>query len=493
MYGEGGVAGCSSDTTVDHNGPVLLTISTTTRPATDLGYLLHKHPGRVQTHESSVGVAHVFYPEATDERCTVALLLEVDPIALVRGKRHGSQAFSLAQYVNDRPYAATSMLTVAMNRVFRTAMAGRCEARPELAVTPLELEVRVPSLPSADGGDMIRRMFEPLGWAVSASNAPLDPAVPRWGESRYFDVTLTGQLVLSDALSQLAVLIPCLDGGKHYWVSDDEVDKLLRSGRGWLAGHPERDTILRRSLAHQRDLIVTAAGRLAEVDDSSAALVDDGPPSEEPPPARKALSLQRMEAVLEALGSVNAHRVVDVGCGEGTLLRRLLQDPSYTEVVGADVSARALDVATKRLGLERMPDSQRARLTLLQSSLMYGDLRLRGFDAIVLQEVVEHIEPDRLPSLERNVFAVAEPTSVIVTTPNADYNPLFPSLPVGTMRHHDHRFEWTRSEFAEWATRVAVEHHYTVEVAGVGEIDQLLGAPTQMATFRKLDANRETA
>jgi 3' terminal RNA ribose 2'-O-methyltransferase Hen1 len=484
--GRTGQAGVTAPT--KHNGSVLLTISTTAQPATDLGYLLHKHPERVQSFKSSVGVAHVFYPEATEERCTVALLLEIDAVGLARGRRHGSQSFSLAQYVNDRPYAASSFLSVAMGRVFRTAMTGRCEARPDLAGAPLPLEIRVASLSSTGGEALIREMFEPLGWAVTARNEPLDPDIPRWGNSRYFDTTLTATMPLDQALSHLAVLMPCLDGGKHYWVDDDEVDKLVRTGGSWLAHHPHRDTIVRRSLAHQRDLVLSAVGRLAESDDTAAEALDNAVGSAATP--LKSLAQQRIEAVLVALGSVGAHRVVDMGCGEGALLRRLLQDPTYTEVVGADVSSRALDIATRRLGLDRMPDSQRARLRLLQSSLMYGDQRLTGFDAMVLQEVVEHIDASRLPSLERNVFAVARPGAVVVTTPNREFNARYEKLAAGSMRHTDHRFEWNRAELSEWATGVADRHGYRVEIRPVGEVDASLGPATQLALFVRDDVER---
>ncbi len=421
------------------------------------------------------------------------MLLEVDPIGLARSKRQGSQAFSLAQYVNDRPYVASSFLTVAMGRVFRTAMAGRCEARPELAGAPLALEVRVPAMPSTGGADLIRQLFEPLGWTVAALGGPVDPQFPEWGASPYFDVTLSGTLPLDQALSHLSVLLPCLDGGKHYWVSADEVDKLVRTGGAWLAQHPQRELILRRSLAHQRDLVLSAVGRLAEVDDTSAALFDDAVPAtcdeaDSTPDVRTvSLAQQRIDAVLEALRSVGAHRVIDMGCGEGALIRRLLQDPAYTEVLGADVSPRALESASHRLSLDRMPDTVRARLRLIQSSLVYGDQRLVGFDAMVLQEVVEHVDADRLPSLERSVFAVARPSAVVVTTPNADYNVRFESLPTGTMRHHDHRFEWSRAEFAAWSERIAAQHGYRVELRPVGAVDPDVGPATQLALYTRLE------
>lgn len=469
---------------------MLLTLTSTADHATDLGYLLHKHPERVQSFELGVGVAHVFYPEATDQRCTVALLLEVDPVELVRGRRFGGDALSLAQYVNDRPYAASSMLSVALGRVFGSALKGRCEARPELVGVPLPLEVRLPSLPSRGGADGVRALFAPLGWAVEATMQPLDPELPAWGASRYADVTLRGTLPLDTALSHLYVLLPVLDGAKHYWVSSDEVDKLIRSGGSWLQGHPERDAIVRRYLAHKRGFVADALERLAELDDTVGLADDAADEADVPeaadevdPPAPVPLATLRKAAVLEQLKAAGAHRVVDLGCGEGALLRELLADPSFTEIVGADVAPRVLERAAARLHLDRMGDRQRSRITLLQSSVTYRDDRLAGFDAVVLMEVVEHVDPERLPALERTVFAHARPRTAVVTTPNAEYNVLFESLPAGSVRHPDHRFEWTRAEFAEWAERVAAAHGYAVAYAPVGEPDPVVGPPTQLATF----------
>ncbi|MEU4565312.1 3' terminal RNA ribose 2'-O-methyltransferase Hen1 [Micromonospora sp. NPDC023956] len=471
---------------------MFLTITSTAPAATDLGFLLHKHPGRVQSFELSVGQAHVFYPEATAQRCTAALLVEVDPIALVRGKGSGGpDGFSLAQYVNDRPYAASSMLAVALGRVFRTAMAGRCDARPELPDQRLPLEVRVPALPCVGGVEVARRMFEPLGWTVEATALPLDPRVPHWGPSRYLDVRLAGRVRLAEALNHLYVLLPALDNTKHYWVTTDEVDKVVRAGAGWLREHPERDLILRRYLAHRRTMVSTAVGRLAEVDDAEPRTVDNAVPdgdTDELPPRSLSLAEQRRSAVLAALRAAGAARVVDLGCGEGSLLRALAVDPVFTELVGVDVSARALQVAARRLRLEQMSERQRERIRLVQSSLTYRDTRIAGFDAVVLMEVVEHVDPARLGALERTVFTHARPATVVVTTPNVEYNVRYPDLPAGHMRHRDHRFEWTRAQFRSWAETVAAERGYTVRHLPVGVDDPEIGPPTQMAVFTRLDA-----
>jgi 3' terminal RNA ribose 2'-O-methyltransferase Hen1 len=466
---------------------MLVTISTTMPRASDLGFLLHKHPGRSQSFELPVGVAHVVWPEATDERSTVALLLEVDPIALVRRRgNRGSEGFSLGQYVNDRPYAASSMLAVALAKVFRTALTGRCDARPDLVGQLLPLEIHVPAMPCSGGVDLVERLFAPLGWSVSARPIVLDPQLSEWGDSRYVDLTLSGIMLLADALTQLYVLMPVLDDSKHYWVGEDEVDKLLRAGASWLPSHPERELITRRYLRHRRELVMTAVGRLAEVDDAEPEQLDNAVP-DSPEAAPTPLVQLRKAAVVEALHAASASSVVDLGCGEGGLLRLLIADPRFASVIGVDVSHRALQLATRRLGLDRMPDSQRARLTLFQSSATYRDERLHGHDAIVLMEVIEHLDPPRLPALERSVFQHACPTSVIVTTPNAEHNVRYPRLAAGAMRHRDHRFEWTRAEFRTWAEATAATHGYTVRYLPVGDDDPEVGPPTQLAIFRRVE------
>jgi 3' terminal RNA ribose 2'-O-methyltransferase Hen1 len=467
-----------------------MTITSTADSATDLGYLLHKHPERVASLDVAVGRAFVFYPEATDERCTVALLLEVDPIGLVRNKRFGgAEGFSLAQYVNDRPYAASSMFAVALQRAFKTAISGRCDARPELVDKVLSLAIHVPALPTTGGPELVERLFTPLGWNVSAETVPLDPEIPAWGDSKYVNLTLAGNMRLVDALNHLYVLLPVLDNSKHYWVSSDEVDKLVRAGEGWLGEHPDRELITRRYLAHQKTLVASAIGRLAEVDDTAPEMLDNAiDESAETDEPRKALHEYRREAVLTALRDVHASRVVDMGCGEGALLRPLLADASFTEVVGVDVSHRALAAAERRLNLDRMGDRQRDRLQLLQSSVTYRDDRFAGYDAVVLMEVIEHVDDSRLQALERTVFADARPQTVIVTTPNSEYNALYGSLLANGMRHPDHRFEWTREQFQSWADAVAERHGYTVTFRPVGETDAQYGAPTQLALFRQSSA-----
>lgn len=463
---------------------MLLTITTTRPPATELGYLLHKHPDRPQSFDVSAGQAHVFYPEATPERCTVALLLDIDPITLVRGHKDGE----LAQYVNDRPYAAASMLAVAIKEAFRTALTGRCDARPELAAAAIPLEIRVPALRCRGGHALADRVFASLGWNVETQAKPYTP--PQWGDSPYLDLRLTGELRLADALNHLYVLLPVLDDAKHYWVSTEEVDKLIRAGGDWLARHPEKELITRRYLSHQKKLTRSALARLAEADDTEPEELDNAVTDEEgteDEPA-KPLAVQRREAIVAVLRERGAHRVGDLGCGAGALTRDLLSDSHIEHVTAVDVSVRALQLAARNLRLDQMRAKRREKLTIFQSSLTYRDERLAGLDAVVLMEVIEHVDPERLPALERAVFGLAKPATVIVTTPNAEYNVHFDTLPHGTPRHRDHRFEWTRAEFRAWAGRVAETYVYQASFLPVGPEHPQDGPPTQLAVFERREA-----
>ncbi|MFF7642814.1 3' terminal RNA ribose 2'-O-methyltransferase Hen1 [Streptomyces canus] len=476
---------------------MFLTISTTgtpERPATDLGFLLHKHPEKAQAFSTSYGRAHVLYPEADDQRCTAALLLEVDAVALVRrgkGKgRGGAPDAALAQYVNDRPYAASSLLAVALSAVFSSAMRGVCAAKPELPSQPRPLRIEVPALPARGGLELVRRLFEPLGWTVTVEPVALDSEFPEWGDSRYVRLELEStRLTVAEALRHLYVLLPVLDDAKHYWVASDEVDKLLRAGEGWLAEHPEQKLITSRYLSRRWSLTREAMERLelvrlAEADDSEVEDIDNAVDAEtETEEKPTPLAVQRREAILEALRAAGAARVLDLGCGQGQLVQALLKDPKFTEIVGVDVSVRALTIASRRLKLDRMGERTASRVQLFQGSLAYTDKRLKGYDAAVLSEVVEHLDLPRLPALEYAVFGAARPRTVLVTTPNVEYNVRWESLPAGHVRHGDHRFEWTREEFRAWAASVAERHGYDVEFTPVGPDDPEVGPPTQMAVF----------
>jgi 3' terminal RNA ribose 2'-O-methyltransferase Hen1 len=465
---------------------VLLTIATTHHPATDLGYLLHKHPDRQHAAKLSFGTAHLFYPEASAQRCCAAILLDVDPVGLVRDGTGPASQFALGGYVNDRPYAASSFLSAALAKLLGTAMSGRSKERPELAGQAIPLEIGLPVLPCRGGEALLRRLFEPLGYAVTARPIALDEQFPAWGDSDYLAVTLDTTARLQDVLEQLFVLIPVLDDDKHYWVGAAEVGKLLRRGGQWLAAHPDRELIAQRYLRHDRRLTRDALARLVadEAGDPDRADAEQDA-AEQDAEQRIGLHEQRIAAVTEAITASGARRVLDLGCGSGKLIAELLRRGAIDQVTGVDVSHRALAGAARRLHLDTRSPRELARVELLHGALTYRDDRLRGFDAAAAVEVIEHIDPPRLAAFEQAVFGWAQPGTVVLTTPNAEYNVLFTGLPAGGLRHRDHRFEWTRAQFSRWAGEVAGRHGYQVELSGIGPADAAAGAPTQLAVFRR--------
>ncbi|KAA9327449.1 3' terminal RNA ribose 2'-O-methyltransferase Hen1 [Hymenobacter busanensis] len=472
---------------------MLLTITTTHQPATDLGYLLHKNPARLQTLEVAAGQAHIFYPEASAERCTVALLLDIDPVALVRNHRGpAGEGFALEQYVNDRPYVASSFLSVALAKAFNTAMNGTCKDRPELPDTLLPLEATVAVVPAATA-EQLQRLFAPLGYEVETEAHPLDPTVPAWGNSRYFTLRLRHPARrLRELLSHLYVLIPVLDNDKHYWVNASEAEKLLHRGADWLPQHPDREFITRRYLRNLAQYVNPTLERLLDADETpaddepEAALATVEVSAEAAAPAEKQnLHDLRLDRVAEEIRRLGAKRVLDLGCGEGKLARRLLKMPHVEHILAIDVSYRELQRAHERLHVAEMPPRQRERLTLAQGSLLYHDPRLAGYDAAAVVEVIEHLDENRLAAFEQVVFARARPGAVLVTTPNADYNQRYETLSAGEFRHADHRFEWTRAQFAEWAAGVAARHGYVVHVLPLGPEAAEVGAPSQLAVFEQ--------
>lgn len=460
----------------------MLLISTTHQPATDLGYLLHKNPSRLHEAEVPFGRAQLAYPEASHDRCSAALVVEIDPVKLVRGSQR-----LWTQYVNDRPYVASSFLCVALRSLFATAMTGRCKERPELAETAIPLEFQLPAIKVRGGMNLLTSLFEPLGYTVEASNLPQDPNFPEWGRSDYFDLRLKGTVRLADALNHLFVLIPVMDDEKHYYVGDDEVEKLLRKGGDWLAAHPSREEITKRYLKHKRHLTRDALARLSENDDlpDPDAEVEAAETAREADPVKNSLHTQRLDVVAELIMKSGASRVLDLGCGEGRLLERLIRHTSIRELVGVDVSLRSLEKVKMRLRFDRLPATLQNKLKLVHGSVTYRDRELTGFHAAALVEVIEHLDEGRLEALERTVFRDLRPEMVIVTTPNQEYNVLFEGMAEGAMRHGDHRFEWTRAQFAEWAERVATAHAYVVEIVPIGEEHPELGAASQMGVFRR--------
>jgi len=494
---------------------MILTLSTTYQPATDLGYLLHKNPARVHEMETGYGRAIGFFPVAREDLAKYALVLDIDPVALVRGTSRDHSG-PMAQYVNDRPYVASSFLSVAIAKTLRNALQGASKERQDLAETAIPLIAEVEPLPVRGSDDMLRSLFEPLGYRIETETIPLDETLSylgeAWMDSPYVRLRLGAHCRLRDLLAHLYVLIPVLDRKKHYFVDKQELEKLLAKGEGWLGDHPMRTFITARYLRNKRSWVREALERLdddgaigdalAESDETGPAVAarggaaggEDGDAAEgvaETSRDKEELALeqplglhaQRLEAVTQALLAAGVRRVVDLGCGSGKLIKRLMAEPQFLEILGVDVSIQSLEVAERRLKLDRQPERSPPRIRLLQGALTYRDKRIEGFDGAALVEVIEHLDAERLVAMERAVFGQARPGTLVVTTPNRDYNALFEGLEAGQFRHADHRFEWTREEFRSWAEGVADAYGYTVRFEGIGPVDETHGQPSQMAMF----------
>ena len=466
--------------------------------ASDLGYLLHKHPARLHERSVSGGTARVFFTEADDARARAVLALDVDALGLAKKHRGGRGDGPLAQYVSDRAFVANSFLSVAMSKVYAQSMGGRSKERQDLAERALPFTARVVPVACGGGTDVARTLFEPLGYDVRAE--PIASTAAR----EVFALELSATVRLGALLRHLHVLVPVLDDAKHWWVDADEIETLLARGADWLADHPARALIARRALKRRRAL----ADELLERLDAETAPVEmpvgapaDAPVDVSAEPVGPAggdgregalerpigLHERRLERVAEALRDAGARSVVDLGCGEGKLLQRLLRDGRFERLLGVDPSVHELARAAERLHLDDAGDALRERVALAPGSLSYADRAWRGFDAVALVEVIEHVDPERHGALELIVFGDARPATVVVTTPNRDYNARFERLPAGAFRHPDHRFEWTRAEFGSWCERVAGAHGYTVGIEPIGDVDEALGGPSQMATFARVD------
>ncbi len=458
---------------------MLLSITTTHQPATDLGHLLHKHPERLQSFSMnfgplSYGQVHVFYSEAIAQRCTAVLLLDIDPIG--RGKSAFAKESVLNQTISDRPYTASSFLSLAMLKVLRTAMLGRSTDRPDLAATAIPITVNIPVLPCRGGETLLQQLFEPLGYEVTGQSVCEDTI--------YLSATLKNTVRIKDLLCHLCVLIAALDDEKHDWLRAEEIDKVWQQGEGWIDDHPLKSVILQRYEKLGSRCVDTAIARLEEDDrfDIEAAQRErDWQVIAAKKPNH--LNQQRLTAVIEVLNQRGAKNVVDLGCGEGELLQRLSEESSLKKITGVEVSSTALAKAQKRLSIAEL-NEQPSRVQLLRGSAVYQDKRLKGCDAVTIVEVIEHIDCDRLPAFEHVVFEFIQPATVIVTTPNIEYNGLYP-VPANSLRDSDHRFEWTRPEFQRWAKGVSQKYGYTVEFQSIGSEYPEVGSPTQMGVFCK--------
>jgi 3' terminal RNA ribose 2'-O-methyltransferase Hen1 len=448
---------------------MFLTIATTHNPATDLGYLLHKHPGKMHSKISSQGINYCFFSEVSEERCKACLLMDIAPRHLFKSKLEARfNIVNYNPYVNVRPYLASSLMSVAIAEMFGTAMNGRSKERQSLADTQIPLEAEISVLSCQEGPEFIKKLFEPLGYEVNIAPIMLDSQFADWGPSPYFYLKLKGTKRLSELLRQLYILIPVCDNFKHYWIDFAEQEKIVRMGEGWLPQHPMVSEITYRSLKHLKSLSQQALAQLliGEANTGTEILGIEN----QSRPVR--LNEQRMQAVAGELIKCGVKTLIDLGCGEGRFLETLIGFNQFQKIKGMDVSIQVLERASLLLN--------KSKVELIHGSLNYLDARTQGFDACVLMEVIEHFDPLRLPEVAHNIFGFIKSPVVIVTTPNREFNSKFAT---GGLRHSDHRFEWSRTEFQRWCECIGAKYVYQFRISFIGEVDSVLGGSSQMGVF----------
>jgi 3' terminal RNA ribose 2'-O-methyltransferase Hen1 len=442
----------------------------------------------------SFGEGYVYFQENPQGDNSLSLLVDVDPLATVQGRGQLSHMDGL--YVNDRAYVPSSLLTSALTKAFGTALSGRCKERPELASTPIDWTVSVPVVTSDWRTEILWSLFGPLGYEVRMAH------VEREGHrSSHPDVAsdLTGvklctTATMREVLSHLVVLIQVLDQDNHRWLDEQDLDPFMRRVEGWLPEHPYGMFILKRALKHQKHLIKAVIAKFPAIVDSQARISSinsemwDASQLEEYADQPLSLNRQRFAVVQELIERLQPRSLVDLGCGDGSFIGFLANGAllhPMERIIGMDVSASELARAKTRMEhLSSLP-GRRTPVEWLLGSLLYRDPRIKGLDMAILIEVIEHIDPWRLPALERQVFGEGGYASIVVTTPNREFNLIYGLSEEHSLRHRDHRFEWTRQEFQEWVQKIASQYGYEWQIQGIGTVSLDHGSPSQMVLFQK--------
>ncbi|MBW4084382.1 3' terminal RNA ribose 2'-O-methyltransferase Hen1 [Paenibacillus sp. S150] len=465
-----------------------------------LSRLLAKNPDNLYDRMEKEARVRIAFTASSEQEAEAVIYVTPDPVELVKGA--SSAHNDITQYINDREFVVSSLFCTYIRSALGTALNGKTkEAYLPWVNRKLALELTFGPVASNLPDHALEDLFIPLGYEVVLERGDAAYAFELKSRSSVRYIKLKGIQTLQTALRQLFVLIPALDDYKHYYISDDEVDKIRRYGDGWLENHPQRALILKRTLRfagaikHYEDQMAGdgqqaengASGEAPGIAEPFAAPAEAsaGTGAAEAPKAR--LNDLRYAAIADTVERLAARRsIVDFGSGGGKLSARLSSVPGVQEIKAVEPSAAAQLRAMDRFAkLEGRPGAIVPEP--VTGSLFYYDEALRGKDVMILCEVIEHIDERRLNRVMETIFHEYAPGTLIITTPNKEYNALY-QMEHEKLRHRDHRFEWDREAFGAWCSCWTSAYNYSVRLSGIGEFAQEYGYPTQMAIFTKEDS-----
>ena len=488
-----------------------------------ISHLLAKNPhNRYERNEKGARV-RLIYSAFAEEKIEFTIFATPDPIDLVKGSPH---SYDITQYINDREFVVSSLFCSYIRPALGTALNGKPKADyADWVEHVFPLEVTFGPVASNLPDAVIESLFTALGYEADIERGAAEYTFDLKSRSSVRNIRVSGQATLQQMLRQLFILMPVLDDYKHYYIGTEEIDKLQRYGEGWLQDHPQQELIIKRALrfapliADYRKLagdnVQKAAVNLLDTNTTDTDANTLQQPGNEQittgitasqqgeadtlsssadvqetavPPIR--LNELRYQAIVDQVSSLPRRRsVVDFGAGEGKLSVRLAGIEGVEQVYAVEPSAYAGLRALERFGkLER--EGQQIVPRLVTGSLFYRDDQWAGQDVIILCEVIEHINEHRLPQVMATLLDEYHPETLIMTTPNREYNAVY-EMEEQEIRHTDHRFEWTRAEWADHCQDWVSGRPYEVSLHGIGDISEIHGQPTQMAVFRRKGASSQ--
>ncbi|MCM3572375.1 3' terminal RNA ribose 2'-O-methyltransferase Hen1 [Mesobacillus subterraneus] len=435
-----------------------------------ISHLLAKNPNNLYERNQKGHAVRLFFSSFTEREVEATVFVAPDSLELV--KNQGNQ-YDITHYINDREFAVSSIFISLIRTALGTALNGQPkEEYIKWVKHPFDLELSFGPVASGLSDHQIVDLFEPLGFNVSINRPQIEYNFNLKSKSSVRFITLKGRTPLQMALRQIFVLIPVLDNYKHYFIDEKEIEKLERYGEGWLDDHPQKSFILKKALRFKN------VYELVEGQEKDTAA----------PEMRKIrLNDMRYEKIVDTVnGFENKESIVDLGSGEGKLSTRLGFIPGVKEILAVEPSEEASIRAMERFAQAEGKDYF-IKPTQLWGSLFYYDERLKGKDVIILCEVIEHIDEERLSKVFQTILQDYRPKNLVVTTPNKEYNALYEMDT--EFRHGDHRFEWSREEFEAWCKARNEEGEYELIFDGIGELDEQFGFPTQMCIFKRKEVS----